>query len=697
MSKKKVEPEFIDDEELDLVVPEDSSDMVSPDGAIFTKVAENLNKPKPEKSYTATWHGGQDEKIEDFKVDDAYASSVNADKQFMKAFGISETGTHKTVTSLDKPQNTSEFAKDDIYSNEYEYTDVNQKNEIIEMYQYAKRSSVRKIAFSMVFLAFVFFIENIAQFFNSVEYFDISKHPYVHIIASAVCLLGCIICAREQLFHGIRSIFKRDLAPESVAVFAMLAGVLHTVATVLFIAFGYNTKIMLLNFPACAALTYSVVFTHINIKRERYGFGVISVKRPKFVLEKVQETSAETEFDTFTTSNGEFIGEIGRARKTPFVKNYFVNTNTSVDTRKYLKIYYIFAFVFPLALAITSLFFDRTHMNPYIAGNYFFVGLFLTLPVGILFVYSVPFYLANASLYEDGVSIIGEESILDFASVTVSVVNDTAIFPPKNVKIKNIMGYNDYDIERITYLAASGFATVGGPLARVFDEMLNNSIPKSSRARFVCAGRSYLSVSIDGHSVIFADKFGMTSQGIEVGADRDKKNDLSVMYMACDGILCSKMYIKYDVNEEFYKTTKYVNSKGVKLGIRTFDPNINNDMINKLTGFNKKYVRVIKLSSASEAPVTTSWCDGQIVSKGSSCALLKAVPMCKRILKIRKVVKAIKILSAVLGLAYLALCIFAPINFGPLNVLPSGIIVLIHIVFAFFMYVVSCLLLPKRK
>ncbi len=697
MAKKKLEPEIFDDDKLDMVVPEDSSDMVSPDGAIFTKVAENLNKPKQNDSYTATWHGGHDDKADDFEVDDAYASSINADKQFMKAFGISETGMHKTVASLEKEPKSSEFAKDDIYSNEYEYTDLNQKNEIIEMYQYARRSSIRKIIFSMVFLAIVFFIENIAQFFTKVEYFDIARYPYVHIAISAICLLGCVVCAREQLFHGARSIFRKDLAPESVAVVGAMAGFLHTVATLLFIVFGYKNEIMLLNFPACAVLTYSVVFTHINIKRERYGFGVISVKRPKFVLEKVQEANGETEFDTFTTSNGEFLGEIARTRKTPFVKNYFLNTNTTVDTRKYLKIYYIFALVLPLALAIVSLFFGRTHMNPYIAGNYFFIGLFLTLPVGILFAYSVPFYLANAALYEDGVSIIGEESIVEYADVSVSVVNDTALFPPKNVKIKNIMGYNDYDIERIIYLAASGFSTVGGPLSRVFDEMLNNSMPKSSRARFVCAGRSYLSVSIDGHSVIFADKFGMTSQNIEVGRDRDSKKDMSIMYMACDGVLCSKMYIKYEPNEEFYKTTKYVNSKNVKIGIRTFDPNITNDMVNKVTGFDKKHVKVIKLSSVSEMTPTTTWCDGQIVSKGSSCALLKAVPMCKRILKIRKVVKAIKILSAIFGLGYLALCIFAPINLGPLNVLPSGVIVLLHLIFAFFMYVVSCLLLPKGK
>ncbi len=692
---KKLEKELVEENvEPDLF--DDASDQVSPDGAIFTQVAENLNKPRPQKSYTATWHGSEDVS-ENFEVDDMYASSINADKQFMKTFGLSETGTHKTVTNLDKNQKTSEFAKDNIYSNEYEYTDINQKNEIIEMYQYAKRSSIRKIIVSMVFLVFLFLQENIAQFFTGFEYFDIEKHPYFHIVAGLIGLLGCAICAREQLFHGTRSIFKKDYAPESVATIALLAGLLHTIATFIFVLVGYKTKIMLLNFPAAMVLVGSIIFTYINIKRERYGFAVICVKKPKFVLENIQETNGETEFDTFTTTNGEFVGQIARVTKTPFVKNYFANTNTTVDTRKYLKFYYILALSIPLALAIISMFFDKTGMNPYIAGTYFFVGLLLVLPVGILFSYSVPFYIGNATLYEDGVSVIGEESILNFAGVDASVVNDTAIFAPKNVKIKNIMGYNDYDIERITYYAASGFSVVGGPLARVFDDMLNNSVPKSSRTRFVCAGRSYLSVIVDGHSIIFADKYGMTSQNIEVGVERERKKELSVMYMACDGVLCSKMYIKYEPSEEFIKTTKYVNSKGIKVGIRTFDPNINNDLIERVTGFNKKNIKVIKLSAATDVPAPSAWCDGQVVTKGSSCSLLKAIPMCKRIIKTRKVIKAIKIISSILGLAYLSLCIFSPFDFGPLNVLPSGVIVLLHLVFALVMYITTCMILPKRK
>lgn len=691
--------EQLKNDELENDKIEDTDEgLVSPDRSIFTQVTEKLNKPEKSSSYAATWHGGAKEE-EKFEVDESYAATQNADKNFMKAFGLSETGSHKTISNLEKTSKT-QFSKGNIYSNDYEYTDFSQKKEIVGMYNYATKVNLRKLIIALVFSVVLFLQENVFQLalfnFQSFDYLSMAKHPYIHIIAGLVCLFACAICAREQLYHGARSMFKKDYSPESVAVIAVLVAALHSLVSCLFVAIDFNNKIMLFNFPASFILVLSLLFTYFNVKRECLGFGVVSSKNAKFVLEKVQESNAEAEFDTFTTtSNGEFAGQIARVTRTPFVKNYFANSNSNVDVRKFLKVYYIIALALPFAIAIVSAFLPSTGqflLKPYAAFVYFTIGILTVLPVGVLFAYSIPFLVANNTLFDSGVSIIGEDAILEFSKIDAIVVNDTTAFPPKNVKIKNIMGYNDYDIEKITYFAASGFNVVGGPLAEVFDAMLNNSVPKSSRSKFVCSGRSHLSVQVDNHSVIFADKYGMTAQGIEVGSERDDKSDVSVMYMAIDGVLCSKMYIKYEINTEFLKTTKYINTKNMVLGVRTFDPNINNDLLGKLSGIGKKEIRVIKLTSMADVPAPTQRCDGKIVSKGTSSALLAAIPTCKRIVKTRKVIKAIKILSSIVGATYAALCIA-----GVIPVLFSGIIALSYFLFALMMYVVTLLMLPSKK
>ena len=680
---------------------DDEDALVSPDRAIFTKVTnETMYKPERQRGFVETFHGTQreheNEKIEieksTFVVNQEFASSHDADKRFMETFGIGQAAS-KTQSGAKGEEEV--FGNDDIHSKKYEFTDPSQRGEIKELYKYVRRVTKRKLIFTLIFTIFLFLQENVFCFlrFKNFDYLNSNAHPYIHMIVGFVALALCAFFAREQIYHGVCSLIKKEYAPESVVVLVLSASLGHLLSSLVFEIFLTDFNIVLFNFPAAAVLLGSLLFTYFNVKRERYGFGVVSAKKSKFVLEKVTENNAEAEYDTFTTtSNGEFNGQISRVTKTPFVKNYFANTDKPVKTYTFLKYYYIFAAVVPFILAIVAAFVTR---NAYNSLTVLFVGAMFTMPVGILFTYSVPFLMANSSLYESKVAIIGEEAIEEFSTVDAIVVNDTTAFPPKNVKLKNIMGYNDYTIERITYLAASGFSVVGGPLADVFDAVLNDAMPKSQRAKFVCSGRSYLSVSVDSHSVIFADKYGMTAQGIEVGSEREDKTDMSVMYMACDGVLCSKMYIRYDINQEFVKASKQMNKKNMAIGVRTFDPNINNDLVAKLTGFSKKDLRIIKLDSYSDIPTPTQRCDGKIVSKGTSSALLKAVLTCKRIVITRKVLKAVKILGSIIGSIYLGLSVFGIINL--LGRAQSSVVVLLYLLLSFVMFIVSLIFIPSKK
>ncbi|MBQ4108381.1 MAG: hypothetical protein IJC80_03150 [Clostridia bacterium] len=683
---------------------DDTDDLVSPDRTIFTKVTKQLNKPERHFGYAATFHGTDKEK-ESFELDEQYASSTNADKQFKRAFGISETGSYKTIST--EPNDEGDFGKDNIHSNDYEYTDIAQRAEIRDMYRYAKRGVTRRLIFCMVFTAFLFLLEIVFPFFRNTtwlpEYLNVNYHPYIHMLVSFALTVACAVCAREQLYHGIRSIFKKEFLPESCVPFVLMLSLVQLASSLVSELIMHDFDVTLFTFPAALTMLASLIYTLFNIKRERYGFDVLSVNRSKFVLERVNENTAEAEYDTFTTtSNGHFTGRIARVAKTPFVKNYFLNTNSPVTTSRFLKPYYAIALIVPFIFALVFAFItvkeqvESQALQPFMAAygaiNVFVVGAILILPVGILLIYSVPFLLANTALLDDGVSIIGEDAIDEFAEIGAIVVNDTTAFPPRNVKIKNIMGYNDYTIEKITYLAASGFSVIGGPLADVFDAVLNDAMSKSQRTKFVCSGRSYLSVSVDGQSVIFADKYGMTAQGIEVGNEREEKSDMSVMYMACNGVLCSKMYIKYELNQQFVKATKKMNSKSLSIGIRTFDPNINNDLIQRLGGFSKKEVRVIKLEAYDDIPSCTHRCDGKIVSKQTSSSLLRAITMCRRIVRTRKVLKAVGVLCSLVGAVYLGLSVF-----GVVSVFNSAIVSLLYALTALVMYIITVLMMPSKK
>jgi hypothetical protein len=284
------------------------------------------------------------------------------------------------------------------------------------------------------------------------------------------------------------------------------------------------------------------------------------------------------------------------------------------------------------------------------------------IPVGVLISYSMPFFFGNKKLYEDEVSIIGESALDEFAKTNVVSANDTTAFPPRNVKLQNFNVYNGYKIEKVLYYAASGFSTVGGPLADVFEIATKDAFAKSKRAKFICSGRSYLCVKVDNDTIIFADRYGITSQGIDLGNEKESvDDDVSVMYMACNSKLCAKMYIKYEMDYEFAQIVRDLNKQGIYVGIRTFDPNINNELLEKQAKFKKADLQVIRLTSEEDIPKTYPKTDSGIVSKGLSKALLKALPVCRKITKVRKASMVVKILLSIAGAAILGFFTFGKI------------------------------------
>lgn len=646
---------------------DDDIELISPDEDAFVIASEQERSAETvrESSPMSSWTREALKPVENEQVeyDEAYANTSRTEHDFMKAFGIADR-SGKTL-NIDDSLNPStaeiETLQSDIHSDYYEYTDRQQRREIMGMYKYAKRSIRTKIIFSSIFALFLLLIENITLFAQPTGIFSAVEHPYLHFFVDLILFALCIVCAYEQIYHGIKSIISKEFIPEAIAVFSVGAGILYSIFTIIFIVFDDVTP-QLYNFPAALICLLSIVFSYINVAREKYSFSIISSKDSKFVLNKVSIDDAEAETEAFSTASKDFVGDLIRVDKAEFVKKYFARTNKSVNTSKLMYPYYILALCTPLIIAMISIFTEPDGFMT--AMTNWYAGVMMVMPVGILFMYSVPFLIGNKRLYEEETSIIGEGTIDEYSNAKAVSVNDTTAFPPYNVKLQNFNVYNDYKIEKVLYYASNGFNTVGGPLADVFEMATKDAFTKSKRARFICSGRSYLCVKVDNDTIIFADRYGITSQGIEIPNEREEvEDDVSVMYMACNGKLCARMYIKYTMDEDFTQTVKNLNKNGVCVGIRTFDPNINNELIKHQSSLRKADLRVIRLTKQDEIPATLEKADSGIVSKGHSRSLIKAIPICKNIAKFRKAGTVLNIIASIVGVVLLCMNVFGSVAF----------------------------------
>lgn len=651
---------------------------------LYDEDGDRLAPPKKDvfEKYSDHFHGSDEEQ------------QLNFDKKFIDfesgasvKYDIDEKSDSVIVINDQNEQISAEIEtlQGNVHSDSYEYTSRQQRKEIIGMYKYAKHNVKTKIILVSILTIILFLIENAnALLVTPIAFFS---NPYILTSANIIVFLVCVFLAHEQLYYGIKSISSKDYIPEAIAVVSVICALIHSLLMLLFIVFDNEPK--LYNFPVALTLVMVLLYSYINVAREKYGFGIVSSKEIKHYLEKASQSDDESETETFSSSLDEFEGEISRVKRTAFVSGYFANTNMPPKLRSYLSVYLTFSLFAPAILAIISLF---NAYDFFSAISIWYIGVLFMLPVGILFSYSVPFLKGNKYLYDSETAIIGENAISEFASIDVASVNDTTAFPPYNVKLKYLKVFNNFKTEKVLFYAASGFSVVGGPLADVFGCATRDAFKKSTNARFSCAGKDYFCVNIDGDTVIFADRIGMSSRGIDVGSASENESDDSVLYMACNGSLCAKMYINYQFDDGFLDIVEGVNKSKVSVGIRTFDPNINQALIDELTNGRKIDLRVIRLIYEESIPVVTSKSEGKIVSRGQSKHLLKAIPVCKKIVNIRKVTRAIKILSSIAGSVLVGLSIF-----GLFSLISSTFIAVYQVSIIILMAIITALVMPKSK
>ena len=670
-SKPKKEPETISIEE-NYYIDEEGDRLAPPKKDIFEKLSGITN------------------------LDDCIDSSNNSDsdnsenfKEAMQSDSDNEAVSRKknkfSDNIVDQDSGEVEAQQGNIYSDSFEYTHRKQRKDVIGMYKFAKSNIRTKIIFVSILSVILFFIENISLFIKSPTGF--LSNPYVLTISNTVVLLICAIISYEQLYHGVKSIASKDYIPESVAVVATICSLIHSLLMILFISFENEPR--LYNFPVAIILLSSLIYSYITVSREKYGFGVVSSKDVKYYLEKATRGDDDSETETFSSSIDDFEGEIARVKKTTFISKYFANTNTPPMLRSYLSIYLTASIVIPAILAIVSLFNGYDFFK---AVNVLYVGILFMLPVGILYSYSVPFLKGNRYLYNDDTAIIGENAIPEFTSTDVASVNDTTAFPPYNVKLTFFQVFNKFKTEKVLYYAASGFSVVGGPLAEVFGSATKEAFTKSADAEFTCAGKDYFCVKINGDTVVFADRNGMSSRGIDVGAMSENEGSSSVLYMACNSVLCAKIFLDYSIDEEFVEIVTNLNKNKVTVGIRTFDPNINQALISDLTKGIKVDLKVIRLVYEEAIPVMSVKSEGKIVSRGQSKHLLKAIPVCKKISNIRKATRVIKILASLAGATMVGLSIF-----GLFSLINSVFITCYQLAVMLVMAIITAIVMPKSK
>ena len=544
------------------------------------------------------------------------------DDELKKKVGAEHADKIRRDSSANAPRQQRE-------SVEFEFTDRSQISGIAKAYKSTYHVTFVKLIIAAAFMLYLLFYENISllgiQFSGA---FDPKVYPVVYIMVGLQLGLLACVCAYEQILKGFRRIFTGRPSAESILAVAAVADVVYSIVLCA-VAAPLKGNLHLYNATLAMCAVFVLLHDLLGIRREMVSFNVVSSKNPKYVINRIGAANAPDETSAFNSNS-----DVLKIEKTNFVDGFFSRVSTDDDKKNstigFISIVAVLVSVF---LAVIAAFVETKVAPVRVAGMTFS----FVYPLSLLLVYSLPFYRASRFSYDADTAIVGECSLEEYADVSLVSVDESIVYPSYGVKVQNVKVFNNYRIDKVLYYASSLFLKTGGPLGSVF-ESATNDIGYSENVELLRCEQGILSANVDGRKVTFGKARQLIDAGYpDVFPEEEEQDDpeISVMYMFREDILVAEMYLKYVMDSDFEFLLSDLASSGMCVCIRSFDPNIDEELLMKKVDLAQYPLRVVKMSDVQAADTVKDRIDSGLVSRGTPKGLLQSQPYCDEVLHVR--------------------------------------------------------------
>jgi len=527
-----------------------------------------------------------------------------------------------------------------------EYTSRDQNSELASFYRKRVRKSLLKIIIVGVLALGILFLELATK--DSSLHGDFTKqgrYGIIYILIDLQLMFFIALSMLGSIRNGISGIARLQLNTDSLLVVSIFVATAYSVVTLF--TDPYATDLKLYNLPAAFASLCSTIAGYMCAKKDYRCFRIVASKRPKYAAcELTGGTKEADEFykylfedsDIYTVKRAHFIdGFVNRTERRPKFED-------------------VFNFLVPVVfLAGTALFLVMSLLGSTMFEAYsaFSIIIAVSVPVTSFFMITLPVVSANRVGARYSAAFIGNAISEEYATASVLSFADTEVYPSNLVKITNIRMYGDFRIDAILTDLAKTFKFVGGPLSKVLSATLSENVEKPTMIRVIESANDGLCVAMDGKNYFLGKRSYMRRYRFETpideGDDAYERAVGSIMYVVINEKLAAKLYIKYTINPLFDSLLKDMYKAGLCLGVKTLDPNINNELINAQITYRKCPISVLRGNEPSDVVGEVENVDSGIVCNSTLHNFLKMFSLCDKARHITKSNVIISIISVFLS------------------------------------------------
>ena len=564
-----------------------------------------------------------------------------------------EDGTLKKIAEKNREKSMRERNERENGSM-MKYTAREQNSEIASILRKRMRKAFIRILIVGILALGILFLELATN--ESSLHGDFAKqgrYGIIYILIDLQLLFFIAIAMLDSMRNGMRGIIRLSLNTDSLLVVSVFFAAAYSL--VILFTDPYATDLKLYNLPAAFASLCAAVSAYMCAKKDYRCFRIVASKRPKYTAcELTGGTKEADEFYKYLFEDS----DIYTVKRTHFVDGFVERTERKAKSEEVLNFIVPIIFLAGAALfGVMSLLGSGT-VEAYAA---FSIIIAASVPATAFFMITLPVVSANRVGAKHSTAFIGNAIAEEYATASVLSFADTEVYPASLVKITNIRMYGDFRIDAVLTDMAKVFKFVGGPLSKVLSATLSENVEKPGLIRVIESANDGLCVAMDGHNYFIGKKSYMRryrfESPIDDGDEAYERGVGSVMYVVVDERLAAKLYIKYTINPLFDSLLKDMYKAGLCLGVKTLDPNINNDLINSGITFRKCPISVLRGNDPDDVAGETERSDSGVVCNSSLHNFLKMFALCDKARHITKsniIISIISVFLSFVAVAFLA-------------------------------------------
>ncbi len=443
-------------------------------------------------------------------------------------------------------------------------------------------------------------------------YLDLAEqYPLLLPLLSLGILLGAAALSWRQINAGMRSYFKLKPSPYSA-----IAAILPFTLVYDIISLFTEQEMLRVNFISAGILLLIAFCDTLRIVCEMRTFRLLSAEGVKTVLESTMPRKKKLRQGKKLVKiiNDDIDESFYRVQKAETVTGFFRRFNTAKASHRPL---HILLGLGPACGFLGGFITLIATENPFSALSAFMSVLMLAAPFTEILSFFFPLCRANKLLSRYNCALVGEEAVQEFGESTTVIFSDTDLYSAE--KCTEIAVRESDDFRRDLRLAGILFRKIGGTLAPLGASYATKTADPS--VAFVRIADYGVEAVVDNQYHMIAGSADFLKKcGIRIpkeSADRALRRtpNVSIMYVAIDGMLKISYEIEYSVKPAFEALANDLSNIDTAIAIQSYDPNLNEYFLQISREENAANIRVIKPGKYETESVMRT-CDTGAVALG---------------------------------------------------------------------------------